>query len=270
MTLPLHVCAVVPAKNEEQRIGNALRQICRAGIRDAVIVMNGCRDQTYQAVNDTIKALDLQVLYVWESAPLGPDVARALGAMSALRHVPSCQGLVIVDGDLLGSFGPSLADFLAEAMQERLDVLWSTRGGRWRLDSELWDATLARTHPSLRLTAPSECPLFVRKEVLQTISPMLLAHPGRWFARCILAGLDRVRIGLSGAWNGTCLGNPVRTALHQQRMAETLVGDALEGCSLLLHRKATRWLRGKFYDGYDSQRRIDLVERHYASLTCRM
>jgi glycosyltransferase involved in cell wall biosynthesis len=263
------VCAVVSATNEAQTIENVLHQLHRARVHTCVLVVNGSRDQTLQMAERCASRLKLPLhVQVFPDA-LGPDVAKATGTLEALRIHGDVDQLVYVDGDWKGSFGPMLRDFLDEAAETGCDCMWTRHTGPPRQDIQLWQNVLQQVAPHLASAAPAQSPLFIRRSLLQYLSPTYLHHPGLWMAEAASLRQPTVQLSTSALWDVRFAGNPVRSALHQSLMADTLIGDALDGCRILLNRRPSREWRGKRYDGFHPRRRMDVLQevaavvRHY-------
>lgn len=264
--------AIVQVRNEEAGIENVMRQLLRARLDYCVIVANGCSDRTVPLAQGYFSSKKLSGQVVSISEPLGPDVGKAIGAIVALRQHMPVEQFVFIDGDWLGSFGPSLQDLLRKTADGDSDIVYTSRQAtpvsnrhEVRPDLELWQRALGQHDKSLQYAAVSELPMVVKQSVFTTVSALWLYHPGFWLVHCLRASRP-LRISTDSAFSTAFLGNPVRTALHQQKMSDTLIGDAVEGTSLLLGRKPNRWWQGKERDGYHSSRRVDLL-LHWLSST---
>jgi hypothetical protein len=253
-------CAVVVASNEEFCIQNVLTQLHRAHVNTCLVVVNGSSDSTKLIADGVGPRLFDSFGTVDYGVRLGPDVPRAVGAYHALRQWRGVQQFVFMDGDLRGSFGPYLADFMAECTSQNADVCWAGRpelGHATRLDDELWHMVLSRLRPELALASPAQVPLMVHARVLRTLSPRLLYHPGLWMAACASQSDLNLR---TATFDSRLLGNQAKSSRHQELMQDTLIGDALEGIRLLMQREPDRRWHGRVYNGYHSERRLDLLD----------
>jgi hypothetical protein len=254
------VCAIVSASNEASTIENVLHQLYRARVDTCVLVVNGTRDQTLHIAQRCASRLQLPLHVQLFSDALGPDVAKATGTFEALRVHPTVEQLVYVDGDWKGSFGPMLRDFIDEGIETGCDCMWTRHTGPLREDIALWQNVLQQVAPHLVDAAPAQSPLFIRRSLLQFLSPTSLHHPGLWMAEAASFLQPALHLSTSALWDVRFAGNPVRSALHQSLMADTLIGDALEGCRILLEQRPSREWRGRRYDGLHLRRRTDLLE----------
>ncbi|MDP4098480.1 glycosyltransferase [Paenibacillus sp. P96] len=82
--------AVVTACNEEDTIANVLRELKRLPLQEIIVVLNGCRDETYR------RALEFPgILIVNIPEKLGYDVGRGIGA-----RLSTADCVLFVDGDM--------------------------------------------------------------------------------------------------------------------------------------------------------------------------
>lgn len=267
MAMRSDVCAVISARNEEKALPNVLRQIARAGIGTSIVVANGCTDRTARVAAEVAAELPLSSYVIDIPIALGLDVPRAVGAYNAVRSFPQIAWLVFVDGDWKGSFGPMLADFIDAAKRAACAVQWVGNLPAHRFDQRLWRSAIAETCPELADLQPSVLPLLIHRRAMQHVSAWWLHHPGVWAACCLKSPVIRPSCRVDRQFAPTFVGNPVRNAIHQQKMAETLIGDALEGCALLRGERPTRRWKSGNYEGYHPARRVDLLREWQAVWT---
>lgn len=267
MRNPPRVCAIIPARNVGGSIANVMNQLVRAKVTHCIPVANGCSDDTLLNARLAAEHLPLISQPVHFSAPLGPDVPRAIGAYQALRSFHDIEWFLFVDGDWSGGFGPTLEDFIAFARQQRRDVQFAPRQSdndlfnEIRVDYQVWDAGLMSWDKATRQASASEVPLMVHRRTFRQISPYYLYHPGLWFALVLEASRHGLRCGVSETWFSRLAGNPSPSQNHAKAMRETLIGDALEGARVLLNQKPHRFWKGMLYDGYNSTRRVDVLKK---------
>lgn len=279
--------AVVPAMNSEASIANVLFQLWRAKVSAVTVVVNGCTDGTERAVRDAADALfDLEqhggqpmwVLVAASQSALGIDVPRAVGTYAAMRCDIAWDQLVIVDGDWKGAFGPALEVHLHKIEEDGYDVTWvrdreNARMRTSRPDLDIWNGVLRRKAPDLLGVDAARSPIVIRRSVFQNISPYYLHHPGLWLAHCILARDGAAptkgksnRLKLAGLpFDARHLGNPIRSKVHQEKIAETLVGDAIEAKELLNGGHPSREWHGKTWLGYHAERDVGKLSEFSAS-----
>ncbi|WP_029421952.1 glycosyltransferase [Alicyclobacillus macrosporangiidus] len=275
MAVPL--CAIVPVRNEADRIGNALAQMHRAGVRRGIIVVNGSRDGSAAAAKKALARLRWEARVIDLKPALGPDVPRAVGTYVAMRTFPDTGWFLHVDGDWGGGFGPMLQEWLARATVSRAQMVFVGRPAvvarmanrrtppATRPDLWLWHRALRSRWPQWMDVSPAESPWLIHRRAFLDLSPFWLHHPGQWFARCVLASGPDLRLAVVRGWDARLTGNRTRDRLHAERMRETLWGDAIEGYCLLTGRRPTRRWQGVWWDGYHSQRRVDILRRIGAS-----
>jgi dolichol-phosphate mannosyltransferase len=175
------VVLLIPAYNEEQRIGPVLREYARyyrehyPGSFRAVVVLNGCRDNTLEVVNSVAKDFpEIQALNF--PAPIGKGGALIEG----LRLAPDAELIGYVDAD--GATPPQAFHELIKLV-DRADCVI---GSRW-----LPGAVLHQAQPTLRRFASrvfhliveslfwmgikdTQCPAKVaRRKAIEAIHPHL-------------------------------------------------------------------------------------------------
>jgi len=279
------ICAVIAAKNEEQSISNVLRQLHRAGLKQCLTVVNGSSDTTALRARNTGIELGLNSRVIQIQQALGIDVPRAIGALWAWR-IFHPDYFLFLDGDWGGSFGPALESFCSNAIEKshlatyvapahraiykNSDLLDPT-GTTLRLDETIWlntlNSVLPRDGPVMPRAAVNQLPLLIHKRVFQVISTYWLHHPGIWFALLTQVGLrhERFHPSVDATWMPQLVGNATRSRKHALLLRETLIGDALDGASVLLGRRYGRQLDGHTYSGFHGERRVDVLRELQSS-----
>ncbi len=128
----MRVAAIVPAYNEEQRIGavlDALRQCNK--LDDIVVVSDGSTDNTYEVASSYPDVTAIRL-----PRNLGKGAALVAGVKYASADI-----VAFFDADLIG-LTPHLAEALIQPVLEgRADMsIGIFKGGRWRTD---WAQSLA-------------------------------------------------------------------------------------------------------------------------------
>lgn len=92
LPLPLHGTAsvIITASNEEKTLPSVIAQLRRLPFHEIIVVLNGCTDGSYEAVEDHPSVIKLNY-----PDRLGHDVGRAIGASAARGDI-----LLFTDGDL--------------------------------------------------------------------------------------------------------------------------------------------------------------------------
>ncbi|GIO64560.1 glycosyltransferase [Paenibacillus cineris] len=92
--------AVVCASNEQDTLGKVLQQLERLPLQEVIVVLNGCRDQSYSAARNHRIASILHV-----PGRLGHDVGRSMGAaMTSADIVLFTDGDVVISAEELAPF----------------------------------------------------------------------------------------------------------------------------------------------------------------------
>lgn len=254
----MKVTAVVAAHNEEDSVCLVLRQLWRAGVNACVLVANGCTDGTVAQAKPVLATFETATV-ASVPVPLGPDVGRAVGAFTALRSDPDSDWLVFVDADWQGGFGPALEVFIRTGVEDNRKVLFVGQSDIERLDQRLWHDALCEASVDLCGLEPNLLPLLLHTSVFRTLSPRWLAHPGVWAVLC-LQHLSQDSVGVFKDWNPRIVGNRQRGWGHDHAMRDLLLGDAVEGISLLCGQRSTRVWKGQLLDGGHKLRRFDLLD----------
>lgn len=121
------VAVIIPAYNEEQRIGNVLRAVARCKFADEILVVNdGSEDRTSQLVraHPNVKLVDL------------PFNTGKGGAMAAGAAATNATILAFVDADLAGLRGEHLDAIIRPLLERRCEMCIGVfRGGKFWSDS---------------------------------------------------------------------------------------------------------------------------------------
>jgi len=259
--------AVIPARNEEARIERAIRTVRLAGARQLILVLNGCTDDTARIAREMQQG-DLTLLRFRE--PLGVDVPRAAGAAYALKK--GAEHVLFYDGDLIGHHLDELRKLLSSAMRHRVDLaLTDTYGSqshgvpsgnlllRLRRDLSLALGLERR----IGLSNPAHGPHVVSSRLLRQLPLPCLAKPPLVLAHAVRSGLH---VDALAHIPHARLGSAHKGPAHAERIRETIIGDLLEALHAAEGRPPQREYRGLHYDGYDSERRFDLLDAFARSM----
>lgn len=254
------IVAVVPARNEADRISKVLANLAQLPLDAIITVINGCQDRTLQVVRET-KIPSLRALFFQE--PLGIDVPRAVGAKYGQEL--GADAVIFVDGDMIGAPPEKLAELLA-VVRNGCDVaLTNCYPGathryafantvlevRHRLNEELG------LFPRLGLASPAHGPHAVSGKFLSTVPLQELAVPPVALVMAVQASLT---IDIGTTIPHLQLSSSVRDARHAEMVGDTLIGDSLEALCLWKGEHRRRWWKDRSYLGYHPFRRWDILE----------
>lgn len=224
---------VIIACNEERTIGTLLDELERLPIREMIVVLNGCTDNSFAKVKDR-----KHVILAYYPERLGHDVGRSVGAALA-----SGDSLLFVDGDMAVP-AEELAAFLYE-QEKGTDVVLNDISGYLPLYNRQDEVTRCKLflnqmlgRPDLKSNSMTAVPHVISRRALDAIGTGILAVPPKAQAAALLEGLtvsapctadvigrNRVREGNSGAGNSVLL---------------LILGDHLEALSEAMLRRGTR------------------------------
>jgi glycosyltransferase involved in cell wall biosynthesis len=261
------VFAVIPARNEGVRLRRAIQNVRGAGIEHLIVVVNGCQDDT----RDVAASLqDGRLSLLTFAEPLGVDIPRAVGAAYAYRQ--GAQHVLFYDGDLIGHHRDPLQKMVDSARRFDLDLgLTDPYGTAHGLDL-LHDPVLSLRRDlgqrlgleaRLGLANPAHGPHVVSRRLLRHIPLDFLAKPPLVLAYAAQRGLH---LDVLAHIPHARLGSAHKGVIHVAKIRETIIGDLLEALCFLDGRPRSRRYLGRDYDGYESERRFDLLERFARSL----
>lgn len=246
------ITVIIPACNEEASIGNVLDNLMNLPIDSIIPVLNGCTDQTLQVIQT--HSLASKIALIQYPLPYGIDVPRAVGAACALKM--GAQVMLFVDGDLQGDYHDCLALLLHEVSTHRCDLALTNCypyiGYRSQLAKEVTRhrEELNRTLgllPAIGLATPSHGPHCLSGRLARTVGTSSFAVPPLMLAKAAEAGLKiKVAARLSDKqWQSSQRGDE-----HNQKIAETIIGDCIEARQYFANQPITRAEHGIAYLGY--------------------
>lgn len=250
------LAVVIPAWNEAATIAENLHRALALPVGLVIPVLNGCTDMTAELVH---RVRDRRVQPLRFAEPLGYDVPRVAGARLALEQ--GARAVLFVDGDLSGPIAGALTS-LAGRLRKGADLVLTdcylntpvpvraTTARRVYAARLRLNRLLGR--PDLGAAIPSHGPAGVSRRLLETVSPDSPAIPPLMQAEAVRAGLG-VEVGAAIAHLD--LGSARREPRHRALIAETIIGDCEEGCSLAEGRERSR----NGHEGYHPGRRFDLI-----------
>ncbi|PKM79790.1 MAG: glycosyl transferase family 2 [Firmicutes bacterium HGW-Firmicutes-13] len=257
--------AVIPAKNEENRIGIILHQLINLGVNRIVVVLNGSTDNTLKEVKSK-KFPGLDILYFKNS--LGIDVPRAVGAKYAYQE--GARFVLFVDGDLIGNIGHDLKSLINKSMVNNLDLNMTNC---YPTLPQLTYLTKIIIHfrqllnqetgliEKIGISSPSHGPHLVSRRLLEKVPFKELAIPPVEMVMALKEGL-KIDVGVEIPHNR--LGSSIKNNHHSQMIVKTIAGDCLEALSIYQGKQRSRFYEGVEYIGYHKYRRWDLLANFLA------
>lgn len=253
--------AVVPAKNEEGRIGKVLTMLQDTPVAKIIVVVNGSCDNTMREV----KRLRLKNVEILHFTPeLGIDVPRAIGAYYAYKNGAAC--VVFVDGDLIGDIGMLIKELIHAVSNCEVDLAMTDCYPDLEYKSELAEQVLLfRSLLNLKLglydkigvATPSHGPHAVSRKLMDSIDFRDFAVPPMVLAFAKKHGLS---VNVPVKLPQKLLGSKIRNYFHAKKIADTIIGDTLEAINYFNDRPRERCYLFKEYQGYNPLRRFDILE----------
>ncbi|MFZ5899549.1 MAG: glycosyltransferase family 2 protein [Bacillota bacterium] len=258
------LCAVIPIRNERGSIGHVIRAVTAAGADRVITVINGCTDGSAAIVLE--HGRDGRVLPVYFREPLGIDVPRAVGA--SLAKELNAAAVLFVDGDMQGVSAHTLQELSAAILDRGCDCAlvdcYPPDGSKTPASPlalylmkirTLLNAAAGLDH--LGAATPTHGPHALSKRFLENVPLRELAVPPVAVVMGAQAGLN---FCVAAAVPHEALGSPNRSERHVTRLAETIIGDYIEAFCVLQQKERSRSLRGRTYEGYNRERRFDILE----------
>lgn len=256
-------CAVIPIQNEENSVGRVLETVLSLPVDLIIPVINGSRDRSLEIVRSY---KDKRIIPIQFTHPLGLDVPRAVGAAHA--KTAGASAVLFVDGDMGGKIAPALADLLS-AVSGGLDLALTdcyparTPGPSSPLAQMIFEIRCLLNcalgiYPAISGASPCHGPHAVSRDFLAAVPLENLSVPPVALLLAVHAGLT---VGIGASLPHAFLGSAERDDAHVVKLAATIIGDHLEAFSILEGEKErSRSLDGITFNGYDSDRRRDLLK----------
>lgn len=253
--------AVVPAKNEQGRIGKVLTMLGEAPVDKIIVVVNGSRDNTLTE----IEALNMtKVEVLWFEPELGIDIPRALGAYAAFRE--GATSVVFVDGDMIGEIYGVIRKLIYAVTCRKVDLAMTDCYPHTPYGNKLADQMLAYRkllnevlgiYPRIKVATPSHGPHAVSRRLMEkadfrdfAVPPVILAF----------AVKHHLRVDVPAALAQVQLGSKVRDYYHAKNVADTVIGDTIEALNYFYDKPRIRRYLFKDFQGYNPGRRFDILQ----------
>ncbi|WP_213973797.1 glycosyltransferase family 2 protein [Tepidanaerobacter acetatoxydans] len=254
--------AVVPAKNEQGRIGKVLTLLQQTSVEKIVVVVNGSQDDTMQEIK-ALNMKNVEILYFAQE--LGIDIPRAIGAYQAYTGGAAC--VVFVDGDLVGNIRIQINELIYAITTNMTDLAMTDCYPELNYSSTLAEQTLFfRTLLNLNLgfydkigvATPSHGPHAVSRKLLELIDFRDFAVPPVVLA---FAVRQKLSVDVPTKLPQKQLGSKIRNYFHAKKIADTIIGDTIEAINYFSDKPRTRCYLNKEYQGYNPFRRFDILEK---------
>ncbi|MBE6112065.1 MAG: glycosyltransferase [Peptococcaceae bacterium] len=252
------LAAVIPAYNEEENIQAVLDNLAQLFSLDVVIpVLNGCTDNTRNVV--LAHPLVSRLALIEYPLPLGIDVPRSWGAECALKL--GADAVLFTDGDLQGDYASCLQDLICETLYRNCDLALTNCYPYIGFRSETARLVLhyreklnrrLKLFPFIGLATPSHGPHCVSRRLLSTLGTECLSIPPLMLAKAAEAKLN-IRVGArltASQWFSAQRGD-----MHNQKIADTIIGDCIEALQYVNRQPVTREENGVRYLGYRTPNR---------------
>lgn len=265
------VYIVMPAKDEAQNIKIALDNCVSCNYEKIIVIANGCRDNTEEVVRSHSLFNENKIILLSFPEPLGIDIPRALGAAYAYKN--NCQGVVFLDGDIIGNVAQNISDLIHSIINKNADLALTNCYPYINYREPLVQSILKfreklnrkiNLFTQLGVAIPSHGPHGLSRKALEIIPWPFIAIPPLSLAFAAQVGL-KVKV-VTSIPHYKLLSAP-RGIYHTIKIGETIIGDCLEGISYVTDGSRQRTYQEHNYLGYHLSRRFDLLEGYIASLS---
>lgn len=254
--------AVVPAKNEQGRIGKVLTMLGETRIDRIIVVVNGSRDNTMREIK-SLNMPNVEILYF--KPELGVDIPRAIGAYRAFKEGACC--VVFVDGDMIGNMLDHINDLISAVKDGGIDLAMTNCYPEIVYGNELTHQLLIfrkllnvnlGIYHKVGVATPSHGPHAVSRRFLKkadfrdfAVPPVILAF----------AVKQEFCVDVATSLPQSKMGSKVRGFYHAVKIAETIIGDTLEALNYFNDKPRTRIYLHREFQGYNPRRRFDILEK---------
>ena len=263
------IVAIVPAQNEEYRLGRVLQHLLSIKYFSRIfVILNGSNKLTLQEAEQMQQQHPQCITLISFSLPLGIDVPRAVGAN--LAYTSGADYVLFVDGDMVGEYTAEITELLETAIRTELDLALLDCYPHLTELTTFTEPLFYYRHlvnqqlgleEQIRIATPSHGPHLISRRLLQVVPwedyavpPTLLVHAVR----------HQLKIALAAAIPHAQLGSSIKNELHNKLITDTIIGDCLEALCMINHRPRSRYHAGKLYIGYHDSRRFDLLRQFLA------
>ncbi|MCG0275061.1 MAG: glycosyl transferase family 2 [Thermosediminibacteraceae bacterium] len=253
--------AVVPARNEEGRIGSVLNMLSETSVDRILVILNGCTDGTLDEIkSNKFPHVDLLIF----KEPLGYDIPRAVGVFYALKNGADC--VTFVDGDMTGNLVPVVNSLVESILSRKVDLaltLCQTDNLENKLAQELYFFrkllnTRLGIFNKIGAAIPSHGPCAVSRKLMTLADIKDFAVPPVILAFTVKNNLS---VEAPVSIPSRKLGSKERGFCHAKKIADTIIGDIIEAINYFEGKPRIRTINHKEYQGFNPFRRFDLLEK---------
>lgn len=253
--------AVVPAKNEQGRIGKVLTMLGETKVDKIIVVVNGSKDNTMREIK-SLKMSNVEILYFRNE--LGVDIPRAVGAYKAFKEGADC--VIFVDGDMIGYILNNINELIA-AVNRGVDLALTDCYPDTFYGNELTQQILIfrkllnltlGLYKKIGVATPSHGPHAVSRKLLEKIDFRDIAVPPMLLAFAVKQNL---LVDVATSLPQSKLGSKIRGYNHAIKIADTIIGDILEALNYFNDKPRTRIYLYKEFNGYNPDRHFDILEK---------
>lgn len=262
------VSVVIPVKNEENRIAKTLDNCYDLPLKNIIIILNGCTDNSREVVKSHSLRKYIHLLEFAE--PLGIDIPRAIGA--AYSYKIASTTVLFLDGDMEGNIHYHLKELILAINENHVDMALTncypyitvrpTIAGTVLRYREKLNQSLG-IFTELGVANPSHGPHAVSRRLLETIPWRAIAIPPLSLA---MAAQAKLNIKVVTSLPHSLLLSPLRNEEHSIFIAETIIGDCLEAISYLNGLPPSRKDNGIYYLGYHPHRKFHMLADYVKGL----
>lgn len=262
------VSVVVPVMNEEEGIAKTLDNCRELPVKDIIVVVNGCTDNSLDIIEKHPLRKKFHILQF--SHPLGIDVPRAVGAAYAYKNNSSI--VLFLDGDMQGNIAEHLIQLIDAVKYGNIDMAL-TNCYPYLTVRHCIAATVLQYRENLtkklglfnELGQANPChgPHAVSRRALKTIPWQAFAIPPLSMA---IAVENQLKVKIATSIPHNMLLSPLRNDDHSVLIAETIIGDCLEAMCHIDGLPPSREDNGIFYLGYHPERKFRILEDYVRGL----
>lgn len=255
------IYTIVPAMNEEEKIGKTLNMLLKTSTDKIIVVVNGSTDNTFMKVLN-INSDRIQPVLI--NKPLGLDIPRSVGAF--LAYNSGATGFIFVDGDMCGNIHHNIDEIIIDISYKHIDMGLTNCYSELPTNSNISKVLLSfRRQLNLELgiyhkisyAIPSHGPHGISRKLIDKIGFQSLAIPPVSLA---LASKNGLNINVSTKVPNDMLRSTIKDELHASQIAKTIIGDCIEACSIYRDNTSKRGFDGIDFLGYHKNRRFDLLK----------